>query len=97
MCPLALAEIGRKVLLIDTDLCKPRLHEIFYVSIAWGLGDLLDGTKPPEGLEAMVGLCRSADAVMPHYSSRPHHQRFVVAANQRVSEDSPAFSGRPLG
>ena len=51
---LALAEIGRKVLLIDADLRKPRLHEIFNVSNAWGLSDLLDGTKPPEGLEAMV-------------------------------------------
>ena len=51
---LALAEIGRRVLLIDGDLRKPRLHEIFNVSNAWGLSDLLEGTKPPEGSEAMV-------------------------------------------
>ncbi len=51
---LALAEIGRRVLLIDGDLRKPRLHEIFNVSNVWGLSDLLDGTKPPAGLEAMV-------------------------------------------
>jgi receptor protein-tyrosine kinase len=51
---LALAEIGRRVLLIDGDLRKPRLHEIFNVSNAWGLSDLLDGTKPPEGSETMV-------------------------------------------
>ena len=51
---LALAEIGRRVLLIDGDLRKPRLHEIFNVSNEWGLSDLLEGTKPPEGLEAMV-------------------------------------------
>src|ERR1035438_7827286 len=51
---LALAEIGRRVLLIDGDLRKPRLHEIFKVSNEWGLSDLLDGTKPPEGSEAMV-------------------------------------------
>ena len=49
---LALAEIGRRVLLIDGDLRKPRLHEIFNVSNAWGLSDLLEGTKPPEGSEA---------------------------------------------
>jgi capsular exopolysaccharide synthesis family protein len=55
---LAVAEIGRRVLLIDGDLRKPRLHEIFHVSNAWGLSDLLEGTKPPEGLEAMViGTC----------------------------------------
>jgi capsular exopolysaccharide synthesis family protein len=55
---LALAEIGRRVLLIDGDLRKPRLHEIFNVANDWGLSDLLDGTRPPEGLEAMViGTC----------------------------------------
>jgi capsular exopolysaccharide synthesis family protein len=51
---LALAEIGRRVLLIDGDLRRPRLHELFKVSNAWGLSDLLEGTKPPEGSEAMV-------------------------------------------
>jgi capsular exopolysaccharide synthesis family protein len=51
---LALAEIGRRVLLIDGDLRRPRLHEIFHVSNEWGLSDLLDGTKPIEGLEAML-------------------------------------------
>jgi capsular exopolysaccharide synthesis family protein len=51
---LALAEIGRKVLLIDADLRKPRLHDIFKVANEWGLSDLLAGTPPPEGWEAMA-------------------------------------------
>jgi polysaccharide biosynthesis transport protein len=51
---LALAEIGQQVLLIDGDLRKPRLHEIFNVPNAWGLSDLLAGKKPPVGLEAMA-------------------------------------------
>jgi polysaccharide biosynthesis transport protein len=51
---LALAEIGRRVLLIDGDLRKPRLHEIFHLSNEWGLSDLLVGKKPPCGREAMV-------------------------------------------
>ena len=46
---LAFAEIGRPVLLIDGDLRKGRLHEIFQVSNAWGFSDLLAGEKPPEG------------------------------------------------
>jgi capsular exopolysaccharide synthesis family protein len=58
---LALAEIGRRVLLIDADLRKPRLHEIFNLSNAWGLSDLLDGTKPPEGSEAMVAATAYRD------------------------------------
>jgi capsular exopolysaccharide synthesis family protein len=46
---LALAEIGSSVLLIDGDMRKGRLHDIFQVSNSWGLSDLLTGTKPPEG------------------------------------------------
>ena len=56
---LALAEIGpsvlmQSVLLIDGDLRKPRLHEIFGVPNRWGLTDLLDGKEPPDGCEGMV-------------------------------------------
>ncbi len=51
---LALVEIGKRVLLIDGDLCKPRLHELFRVSNDWGLSDFLTGAKPPEGSNAMV-------------------------------------------
>ncbi len=46
---LAFAEFGRPVLLIDGDLRKGRLHEVFQVSNAWGFSDLLAGQKPPEG------------------------------------------------
>ncbi|MGA9057595.1 MAG: polysaccharide biosynthesis tyrosine autokinase [Terriglobia bacterium] len=51
---LAAAEIGQSVLLIDGDLRKGRLHEIFEVSNAWGLSDLLAGKEPPKGRERMV-------------------------------------------
>jgi succinoglycan biosynthesis transport protein ExoP len=37
----ALAEINQRVLLIDGDMRKPRLNEIFDVSNNWGLSDLL--------------------------------------------------------
>lgn len=46
---LAFAEFGRPVLLIDGDLRKGRLHEVFQVSNAWGFSDVLAGEKPPEG------------------------------------------------
>jgi len=50
---LALAEIGSPVLLIDGDLRKGRLHEIFQMSNSWGLSDLLAGKKPPQGCTKM--------------------------------------------
>jgi len=48
---LAFAEMGRPVLLIDGDLRKGRLHEIFKVSNVWGLSDLLAGKEQPQGRE----------------------------------------------
>jgi polysaccharide biosynthesis transport protein len=56
---LALAEIApstliQSVLLIDGDLRKPRLHEIFGVSNRWGLADILNGKEPPPGSDGIV-------------------------------------------
>jgi len=40
---IALAETNRKVLLIDADMRRPRIHSIFDVCNDWGLSDLLQG------------------------------------------------------
>ena len=46
---LALAEIGKPVLLIDGDLRRGRLHHIFQASNSWGLSDLLAGKEISDG------------------------------------------------
>jgi receptor protein-tyrosine kinase len=38
---IALAEVGNKVLMIDGDLRRPRLHQIFDLANSWGLSDVL--------------------------------------------------------
>jgi polysaccharide biosynthesis transport protein len=38
---IAMAEIGRKVLLVDGDRRRPRLHKVFGVPNNWGLSDVL--------------------------------------------------------
>ncbi len=40
---VVMAQLGRRVLLIDGDLRKPRLHEIFQVSNRFGVTNLLTG------------------------------------------------------
>lgn len=53
---LALAEIDRKVVLIDADLREPRLHTIFEVAGNWGLTSILSETQGIAGrpLETLV-------------------------------------------
>jgi capsular exopolysaccharide synthesis family protein len=52
---IALAETGRRVLLIDADFRRPRLHTIFGVSNERGLVDLL-GDKSPTADNVAEGL-----------------------------------------
>jgi len=53
---IVLAEIGKKVLLIDGDLRRPRLHKVFGHANSWGLTDILRERNAIEGLplEALV-------------------------------------------
>jgi polysaccharide biosynthesis transport protein len=43
---IVMAEIGRSVLLIDGDLRRPKLHDVFQFSNSWGLCDVLRSTNP---------------------------------------------------
>lgn len=43
---IALAEINRRVLVIDCDLRRPRQHKVFNLANTWGLTDLLREFKP---------------------------------------------------
>ena len=52
---IALAQIKRKVLIIDADLRKPRIHQLFNVNNERGLGNLLSGGHlPDESLDGIV-------------------------------------------
>lgn len=43
---IALAEINQRVLLLDADMRKPHLHQIFSAPNSWGLSDLLREKTP---------------------------------------------------
>ena len=69
---IALAHLNQRVLLIDADLRKPRLHEIFQVAQSDGLADLLM-TRRPLAIEPLDGFLRQASVenllVLPSGSS----------------------------
>jgi capsular exopolysaccharide synthesis family protein len=54
---IALAEIDQRVLLIDADLRRPRLHTALNQANTWGLSDLLRETTPCEDYPGEA-LCR---------------------------------------
>jgi polysaccharide biosynthesis transport protein len=47
---VVLAQLGRKVLLVDCDLRKPRLHQVFRVSNRFGLVNQLTSNADPESV-----------------------------------------------
>jgi len=58
---IALAETGRRVLLVDADFRRPHLHREFSLPNEWGLIDLLCEDQPlseypPESLGSFTGL-----------------------------------------
>jgi receptor protein-tyrosine kinase len=57
---IALAEIGSKVLLIDGDLRRPRLHRVFDQTNSWGLSDLLREKNAIEELPMEVLVKKTA-------------------------------------
>ena len=74
---IALAESGRKVLLVDADFRRPHLHRKFSLPNEWGLIDLLCEDRPLERI-----LSRTAGRV--HRLPRPVHFPQPGDPEQRV-------------
>ena len=60
---IALAAISNKVLLIDGDMRRPRLHKLFDEANSWGLSDLLREKNAVDGLPVDVLVKRTS---IPH-------------------------------
>ena len=56
---IAVAEVNQKVLLIDADLRKPRLHDVFNLKNDNGLSDLLRSKEPFSSL--LAGAIQATD------------------------------------
>lgn len=58
---IAIAEVGQKVLIIDADMRKPRMHEIFSMSNESGLSEILRQRMALNGDPTMSGLIRETE------------------------------------
>jgi len=84
---ICLAEINRKVLLIDADMRKPRVHKVFGIENKRGLSDLLQGAESLEGVsleEFAVQTQVPGLFVMP--SGSPTHSIPNLLHSPRTSE-----------
>lgn len=75
---IALAEINRRVLLIDGDMRKPRLHSIFEISNSWGLSDILRETND---IQAYPGDGLARQTKVPNLWVLPSGPGVVSASN----------------
>lgn len=75
---LCLAEINQRVLLIDGDIRKPRLHEIYKVSNDWGLTTLLQRSESINGEFSAQSYTRAT----------AHPNLFLIPAGPRTARIS---------
>lgn len=75
---IALAEAGQKVLLIDGDMRKPRLHSVFKLANTIGLSDLLRDRNTPVA-EALLTMVHESG--IPNLSVLPSGPSTAAATN----------------
>lgn len=90
---IALAETGRRVLLVDGDFRRPHLHREFSLSNDWGLIDLLTEDQPlseypPEQLGVFTGL--PGLSILPNRVSQHNVSKALYSARLRTILESLA-------
>lgn len=97
-----MAQTGRRVLLVDTDLRRPRLHRVFSVSAAQGITSCLVGELPLEEVVSKTEVPNLSlvpcGPIPPNPSELLHTEafgRFVREASHRY--DTVIFDSPPVG
>jgi receptor protein-tyrosine kinase len=89
---IALADIGNRVLLIDADLRRPRLHKIFNEANSWGLSDMLREKNAIEELPLDVLVRKTAVPRLSLLSSGTWADNiFGLMCSPRMSRLLPRF------
>ena len=91
---ISLTEIGKRVLLIDGDLRRPRLHKMFDEPNSWGLSDIL---REKNGIEELPLDAITRKTSVPHLyllpSGAPVENIFGLLWSGRLARLLPRFRG----
>jgi receptor protein-tyrosine kinase len=89
---ISLTEIGKRVLLIDGDLRRPRLHKMFDEPNSWGLSDIL---REKNGIEELPLDAITRKTSVPHLyllpSGAPVENVFGLLWSGRLARLLPRF------
>jgi capsular exopolysaccharide synthesis family protein len=88
---VSFAEINQRVLLVDADLRKPRLHEIFDVSNGWGLTNLL---RSRDSIHTCPFESIARETIVPGLYVLPSGPSVPVVANLLHSPRAPELLDR---
>lgn len=78
---VVMAQLGRRVLLIDGDLRKPRLHEVFGVSNRVGLVNVLAGGEDPSRVTLPADIANLC--ILPSGPSPPNPSELLASDRMR--------------
>jgi capsular exopolysaccharide synthesis family protein len=97
-----LAQSGRRVLLIDTDMRKPRMHRVFKLASGPGLTTVLAGEATIDEVVRATDIpgvsLIQCGPLPPNPSELLHTRRFAeIIAQTREKFDSVIFDTPPLG
>jgi capsular exopolysaccharide synthesis family protein len=97
-----LAQSGRRVLLIDTDMRKPRLHRVFKMPVGPGITSILAGEATVDDVVHATDIpnvsVMQCGALPPNPSELLHTRRFAEIVDEaRKKFDSVIFDTPPLG
>jgi capsular exopolysaccharide synthesis family protein len=97
-----LAQSGRRVLLIDTDMRKPRLHRVFKMPTGPGITSILAGEATVDDVVHATDIpnvsVMQCGALPPNPSELLHTRRFAeIVEETRKKFDSVIFDTPPLG
>ena len=87
---LSLAEVGKRVILVDADQSRPRLHSIFGVTNGFGLADVLKDDRELEDIPSSAFIYKTPEEglfILPSGHGTPGSSRLLYSSRMAALLD----------